>query len=208
MGRRSSDDGHLAAQMGEAAEKAADAAAPAQAEKLAQGWPGMSLFGDPAKVMEAQAQMWAEGLDIWQRALGQAAGGAEEKSALAEKADKDRRFAAPEWRDNPLFDTIRQTYLLVSERMLGSVDAIEGVDAKTREKIASPPRLRRAMSPSNFRADQPQCSKSHGDQGRKPAPRARTYAQRTWRRAAGPVAGARSRSGATSRPRRASGQAE
>ena len=64
---------------------------------------------------------------------GAARGG--EKSALAEKADKDRRFAAPEWRDNPLFDTIRQTYLLVSERLLGSVDAIEGVDEATREKL-------------------------------------------------------------------------
>ena len=57
-----------------------------------------------------------------------------ESSALAEKADKDKRFAAPEWRDNPLFDTIRQTYLLVSDRLLGSVDAIEGVDEATREQ--------------------------------------------------------------------------
>jgi len=148
---------HLAQAMGEAAEKAADAAAPAQAEKLAQGWPGMSLFGDPAKVMEAQAQMWAEGLDIWQRALGQAAGGAGEKSALAEKADKDRRFAAPEWRDNPLFDTIRQTYLLVSERLLGSVDGIEGVDAAAREKIRFTTKaFIDAMSPSNFALTNPQ----------------------------------------------------
>ena len=96
----------------------------------------MSMFGDPAKLMEAQAQMWTEGLDIWQRALGGGGAPAGEKSALAEKADKDRRFAAPEWRDNPLFDTIRQTYLLVSERLLGSVDAIEGVDEETREQDA------------------------------------------------------------------------
>jgi polyhydroxyalkanoate synthase len=148
---------HLAQKMGEAADKAADAAAPQKAQAGMVQWPGMSLFGDPAKLMEAQAQMWAEGLDIWQRALSPARADGEEKSALAQKADKDRRFAAPEWRDNPLFDTIRQTYLLVSERLLGSVDAIEGVDAATREKMRFTTRaFVDAMSPSNFALTNPQ----------------------------------------------------
>src|SRR3712207_8950167 len=44
-------------------------------------------------------------------------------------------FRSKEWREHPLFDMIRQTYLLVSERLLGSVDALEGVDPKTREKL-------------------------------------------------------------------------
>ena len=146
---------HLAQQMGEAAEKAAHAAAPERADKAAAMWPGMSLFGDPAKLMEAQARMWSDGLDIWQRALGGAAGA--EKSALAEKADKDRRFAAPEWRDNPLFDTIRQTYLLVSDRLLGSVEAIEGVDEETRAKMRFMTRsFVDAMAPSNFALTNPQ----------------------------------------------------
>jgi polyhydroxyalkanoate synthase len=147
---------HLAGQMGEASQKAGNA--PAQGTVA---WPGMNLFGDPAKLMETQAQMWAEGLNIWQRALGQAAGGvgapAEEKSALAERADKDKRFAAPEWRDNPLFDTIRQTYLLVSDRMLGSIDAIEGVDDETRAKMRFMTRsFIDAMAPSNFALTNPQ----------------------------------------------------
>ena len=147
---------HLAAQMGEAAARAPDAETAQQAFSQ---WPGMSLFGDPAKLIEAQSQMWAQGLDIWQRALGGASGGAgdEEKSALAEKADKDRRFSAPEWRDNPLFDTIRQTYLLISDRLLGSVDAIEGVDEETREKLRFGTRaFVDAMSPSNFALTNPQ----------------------------------------------------
>ena len=103
-----------------------------------------------------------------------AAAGAAEKSALAEKADKDRRFAAPEWRDNPLFDTIRQTYLLISERLLGSVDAIEGVDEETREKMRFMTRaFVDAMTPVQFRADQPAGDRAgDGDQGREPAERA------------------------------------
>ncbi|HTU12880.1 MAG TPA: class I poly(R)-hydroxyalkanoic acid synthase [Allosphingosinicella sp.] len=151
---------HLAQQMGEATEKAAEAAEPKHAERLAQSWPGMGLFADPAKLMEQQAQLWTEGLGIWQRALARTAGRPEgegvEPSPLAAKADRDRRFSAPEWRDNPLFDTIRQTYLLISERMLGAVDAIEGVDAPTREKLRFTTRaFVDAMSPSNFALTNP-----------------------------------------------------
>ena len=150
---------HLALQIGEATEKAAEAAAPDHAERIAQNWPGMNLFGDPAKLMEQQAQLWTEGLGIWQRALARAAGTPdkeEARSELAEKADRDRRFAAPEWRDNPLFDTIRQTYLLLSERLLASVDAIEGLDEATREKLRFTTRaFVDAMSPSNFALTNP-----------------------------------------------------
>ena len=151
---------HLAQQMGEATEKAAEAAEPHNAERIAQAWPGMNLFGDPAKLMEQQAQLWTEGLGIWQRALSRAAGGTEADAAapapLAEKADRDKRFSAPEGRDNPLFDTIRQTYLLISERLLGSVDAIEGVDEQTRQKLRFTTRaFVDAMSPSNFALTNP-----------------------------------------------------
>src|SRR5690242_15243062 len=66
---------HLAQQLGEATEKAAEAAGPEHAAKIAQSWPGMNLFADPAKLMEQQAQLWTEGLGIWQRALASAAGG-------------------------------------------------------------------------------------------------------------------------------------
>jgi polyhydroxyalkanoate synthase len=144
---------HLAAQMGEAATKAA-----ADPEKAAAafGWPGANMFGDPAKLMQAQTEMWTQGLALWQRALGQPAA-AGEAEALAEKADRDRRFAAPEWRENPLFDTIRQTYLLISDRLLGSVDAIEGVDETTRERMRFLTRgFVDAMSPSNFALTNPQ----------------------------------------------------
>ena len=146
---------HLAAQMGEAADKAPDPA------KMAASWPAMNMFGDPAKLMQAQAQMWTQGMAIWQKALAGAAAGqaptVEEKSELEARADRDKRFAAPEWRDNPIFDTIRQTYLLVSDRLLGSVDAIEGVDEATRGKMRFMTKaFVDAMAPSNFALTNPQ----------------------------------------------------
>jgi hypothetical protein len=71
---------------------------------------------------------------IWQNVRS----GGGQKSELQEKADKDKRFNAPEWRDNPLFDMIRQSYVLISDRLLGSVDAIEGITTSSASSCASP----------------------------------------------------------------------
>lgn len=142
---------HLAAQMGEAA--TAVPAAEAAAGRAVTHWPGAAMFADPAKLMQAQTELWREGLSIWQRALG----AHPEPSALARKADADRRFAAQAWRDNPLFDMIRQTYLLVSERLLGSVDALEDVDEEVRAKLRFATKaFVDAMAPSNFALTNPQ----------------------------------------------------
>ena len=137
---------HVAKGWGEAPPmKAADPKAFAQ-------WPGMNLFADPGRIAKAQADMWSEGLAIWQRALGGDAG----PSEIEEKAARDKRFAASQWRENPLFDMIRQTYILISDRLLGSVDAIEGVEGKEREKLRFATRaFVDAMSPSNFALTNP-----------------------------------------------------
>jgi polyhydroxyalkanoate synthase subunit PhaC len=133
---------HVAKAMGEAQ----------AAEPRAPQLPWMNLFADPAKIAQQQADLWTQGLAIWQRALG----GEAPRSELEEKADKDKRFAAPQWRDNPLFDMIRQSYLLVSERLLGSVDAIDGLDPKQREKLRFMTKnFVDSMAPSNFAATNP-----------------------------------------------------
>jgi polyhydroxyalkanoate synthase len=122
--------------------------------KAAVRWPGMEMWTDPARVAQMQTELWTEGLGIWQRALGQAP--AEQKSALQEKADKDKRFAAPEWAEHPMFDMMRQTYLLVSERLLGSVDTLEGVDEKQKQKLRFQTQaFVDAMAPSNFAMTNP-----------------------------------------------------
>jgi len=135
---------HVAKSLGEA---------PAPDPKAWQQLPWMNAFGDPAALARQQADLWTEGVAIWQRALGLDAPRAE----IADKADKDRRFNAPAWKENPLFDMIRQSYLLVSERLLGSVEAVEGVDDRQREKLRFMTKnFVDAMSPSNFALTNPQ----------------------------------------------------
>src|SRR3954466_12365986 len=95
------------------------------------GFGDAKVAADPMALMSAGAQAWAKGLETWGKMLG----GVTAPSAPDAKQSKDRRFAAPEWRENPIFDAIRQTYLQLSDRLLGTVDEIEGVDADTRQKL-------------------------------------------------------------------------
>ena len=79
---------------------------------------GVQPATDPMALMSAGAQAWAKGLETWGKMLG----GITTSPPAGEVDRKDRRFAAPEWRENPIFDTIRQTYLRVSApRVNGSV---------------------------------------------------------------------------------------
>src|SRR5688500_9582201 len=114
--------------------------------------PGSGAATDPMALMTAGAQAWAQGLEAWGKMLG---------VDPASKAEaKDRRFAAPEWRENPVFDTIRQTYLALADKMLGSVDEIDGVDDETRHKLKFAVRnFVDAMSPSNFALTNPEVLK-------------------------------------------------
>ncbi len=103
---------------------------------------------DPVSIMTTGAEAWAKGLEAWGRVVG-----LESKPAQ----DRDRRFSAPEWRDNPLFDQIRQTYLGLSDKLLGTVDEIEGLDQETRARLKfATQNFVDAMSPSNFALTNPQ----------------------------------------------------
>ena len=107
---------------------------------------------DPMSLMSAGADAWAKGLEAWGRLVGL------ETESTAER--KDRRFAAPEWRQNPVFDQIRQTYLALSDRLLGTVQQIEGLDDDDRARLEFATRsFVDAMSPSNFALTNPQVLK-------------------------------------------------
>jgi polyhydroxyalkanoate synthase len=134
----------------------------ADSMKRDQPFPGWSpAFGfdqsagttaDPTALMAAGAQAWAKGLEAWGKMLGGVAAPGTERT--------DRRFAAPEWSENPIFDTIRQTYLRLSDQLLGTVDEIKDIDPETRDKLRFATRsFVDAMSPSNFALTNPQVLK-------------------------------------------------
>ena len=130
----------------------------AWADNLAKGstLPGFGLKtppagADPMAWMSAGAEAWSKGLESWSQMIGQAtqAGGA-----------KDRRFGAPEWSENPIYDTMRQSYLAISDKLLGTVEEIEGLDEAARSRLRFATKgFVDAMSPANYLALNPQVMK-------------------------------------------------
>ena len=106
---------------------------------------------DPMAWMTAGAEAWSKGLEAWGRMLG----------ATAEAGQrKDRRFASPEWSENPVFETIKQSYLAISDRLLGSVEQMEGIDEESRQKLRfATTAFVDAISPSNFALTNPEVMK-------------------------------------------------
>jgi polyhydroxyalkanoate synthase len=111
--------------------------------------PGMG--GDPMQWMSAGAEAWSKGLEAWSGMLGQWSGAAE---------TRDRQFKGEAWKQNPLLDTVRQSYQAISERLLGTVEEIEGLDEAARSRLRFATRgFVEAMSPANFLATNPEVMK-------------------------------------------------
>ncbi|AHE57309.1 hypothetical protein NX02_28650 [Sphingomonas sanxanigenens DSM 19645 = NX02] len=110
-------------------------------------------------MLKAQTDFWSDSLKLWQRFLMPEEAPSEARALSEEigrRADRDKRFSAPAWRDSPLFDLVRQSYLLVSDHLLKGVDAIDGLDARQKERIRFATRgFVDAMSPSNFPLSNP-----------------------------------------------------
>jgi polyhydroxyalkanoate synthase len=115
---------------------------------LCAGVPVIPGFNDPATLARV-GDFWSDSLKLWQRFLDPKAAEAEPGAALKDAA-KDRRFKSEAWQ-NPVFDWIRQSYLMIADQMLKQVDALEGLDPKQREQFRFATQgFIDAMSPSNF----------------------------------------------------------
>ncbi len=106
---------------------------------------------DPMAWMTAGAEAWSKGLESWGKMLGMTSDAGQRR---------DRRFAAPEWSDNPVFDTIRQSYLAISDQLLTRVEDMEGIDDAMRQKLRFATKsFVDAMAPSNFALTNPEVMK-------------------------------------------------
>jgi polyhydroxyalkanoate synthase subunit PhaC len=124
---------------------------PEKASSAAMPFPPVLPFA-PERVMQATADFWADTMQLWQRFLDPAVPAPEETPERA----RDKRFKAPQWREQPLFDFIRQSYFLIADHLVKGVDAIEGIDPKQKEQIRFATRgFVDAASPSNFPATNP-----------------------------------------------------
>ncbi|HET7363675.1 MAG TPA: class I poly(R)-hydroxyalkanoic acid synthase [Burkholderiales bacterium] len=115
---------------------------------MTQGW--MRLLSSPPQLehnnalqteyLEQQAKLWTALLAGRNESLVQ---------------DDDRRFAAREWRENPYFNYLRQSYLLAAKYVRQMVEAAP-LDAQSKERARFAARQwLDAMCPANFAATNP-----------------------------------------------------
>ncbi|KJY83969.1 poly(3-hydroxyalkanoate) synthetase [Vibrio galatheae] len=114
-----------------------------------------SAANQPAALLKIQADWWQQQLQIWQNV---ALAANTEEVVKAEKGDK--RFAHDEWQKDIFFNFIKQSYLLFSKTYLETIDSIEGLDEKSKERISFFSRQAiNALSPSNYVATNPELLK-------------------------------------------------
>lgn len=102
-----------------------------------------------ARIAQLQADMASRGIALWEQFLTGKGDGA--AAPAVGKADLDRRFADPRWRENPVFDLIRQMYLLASDYLLQLADGVDGLDPTEKAKLRfATQRFVEAASPANF----------------------------------------------------------
>jgi polyhydroxyalkanoate synthase len=93
-------------------------------------------------------------MELWRAAARGAAGDPQPPVAAPTKGDK--RFSDPDWSANPVFDVIKQSYLITSGWLNDLVAGVEGVEPLTKRRVEFFTKmLTDAFSPSNFLLSNP-----------------------------------------------------
>ena len=126
------------------------------------------LMKDPEKLVEAQAGLWRDYMDLWQTTTRRMMG--EEVQPVIEPEAGDKRFRDEQWSSDATFDHIKQSYLLCSNWLQSLMGAVDGLDARSRRKLDFYTRLFiDGVSPTNFAATNPEVLRATAEsKGEKP----------------------------------------
>jgi polyhydroxyalkanoate synthase len=100
-------------------------------------------------VQQSTQSMTTAALKFW--------GGDQDAKPVVEPEKGDKRFSAPDWQQNPIFDALKQSYLLTATTLLKTASEIEGLDEHQQRKLLF--YLRQfldAISPTNVLFTNPQ----------------------------------------------------
>ena len=109
---------------------------------------------NPFHLVGAGLNYWQDSLKLYQQALPSMMGVRTEP--VIEPEPDDRRFRHEAWMDNPLYDFVKQSYLLASKWVRDSVNGHSELDEKIARKVEFfTERYVDALSPTNFVATNP-----------------------------------------------------
>ncbi|MBF0268998.1 MAG: class I poly(R)-hydroxyalkanoic acid synthase [Alphaproteobacteria bacterium] len=113
------------------------------------------LAANPARLVEAQMNLWNDYMRLWQNTARRMLG--EEADPIVAPEPADRRFKDEAWQSNEVFDYIKQSYLLTARWVQSVVGSVEGLDEKTARKVDFYTRqFVDAMAPTNFAMTNPE----------------------------------------------------
>jgi len=122
------------------------------------------LMTNPTRLVQAQMGFWQDYLTLWSHTARRMMG--ENMDAVIEEPKGDRRFKDDAWRENEVFDFIRQSYLLSARYFTSAVNSADGLDPKTAQKVDFYMRqFVDAMSPANFVMTNPEVLRKTAETG-------------------------------------------
>jgi len=120
-----------------------------------------SLAARPEKLFQAQADLFSRYMDLWSTSTRRAMGEDAPSPVIS-----DKRFKDAAWSENPVFDMMRQSYLVTSNWMNSLVSSVDDVDPRTKRRAEFFTKLLTdAFSPSNFLASNPVALKALAETG-------------------------------------------
>jgi polyhydroxyalkanoate synthase len=122
------------------------------------------MMASPGRMMQAQLGFWQDYMSLWQNTARRMWGIESEPVISADP--KDRRFRGEDWKENEIFDFIKQTYLLSARYVQDVVTHVDGLDPHTAQKVDFYSRqFVDAMSPSNFLLTNPEVLRKTAETG-------------------------------------------
>ncbi|MGA8262462.1 MAG: class I poly(R)-hydroxyalkanoic acid synthase [Arenicellales bacterium] len=110
---------------------------------------------NPDKLVNAHLRFCRDSLALWQASMRRLMG--LEAEPVIEVDESDRRFRAEEWSHNPVFEHIKQAYLLGAHYLETALDPTDVLEDKEAEKLGFfTQQFIDAMAPTNFAATNPE----------------------------------------------------
>ncbi|MEO1251941.1 MAG: class I poly(R)-hydroxyalkanoic acid synthase [Pseudomonadota bacterium] len=107
------------------------------------------LAADPGTVMQRQFNLWGDYAKLMATMSRRMAG--EDIKPAIEPDRNDKRFAHDAWRENPMLDFVKQSYLITAKWLEGTVKQLDGLDQHEKAKAEFYTRqFIDAFAPSNF----------------------------------------------------------
>jgi polyhydroxyalkanoate synthase len=114
-----------------------------------------AMSGDQQTVVNTQLQLWKNWMGLWESTALRVLGG--EAEPVVTPAPSDRRFRDAEWKENELFDFIKQSYLLCANALQGMVANLNDIPDGERKRIEFYTRqFADAFAPTNFPLTNPE----------------------------------------------------